>query len=65
MCLCEDVLYIQIKKWHVKFGATGSLKGNILIHSYCIGIELSAELKLLFFKLQFYSYYKLKYSQAI
>ena len=25
MCLCGDVLYIQIKKWYVKFGATGSL----------------------------------------
>ena len=23
--LCGDVLYIQIKKWYVKFGATGSL----------------------------------------
>ena len=26
MCLCGDVLYIQIKKWYVKFGATGSLR---------------------------------------
>ena len=26
MFLCGDVLYIQIKKWYVKFGATGSLK---------------------------------------
>ena len=25
MFLCGDVLYIQIKKWYVKFGATGSL----------------------------------------
>ena len=25
MCLCRDVLHIQIKKWYVKFGATGSL----------------------------------------
>ena len=28
MCLFGDVLYIQIKKWYVKFGATGSL--NVL-----------------------------------
>ena len=28
MCLCGDVLYIQIKKWYVKFGATGSLNAG-------------------------------------
>ena len=26
MSLCGDVLNIQIKKWYVKFGTTGSLK---------------------------------------
>ena len=31
MCLCGDVLYIQIKKWYVKFGATGSLNWLCLV----------------------------------
>ena len=30
MCLCGDVLYIQIKKWYVKFGATGSLNKDLM-----------------------------------
>ena len=32
MCLCGDVLYIQIKKWYVKFGATDSLKTFMTQH---------------------------------
>ena len=31
MFLCGDVLYIQIKKWYVKFGATGSLTELIYV----------------------------------
>ena len=30
MCLCGNVLYIQIKKWYVKFGATGSLTPKVI-----------------------------------
>ena len=29
MSLCGYVLYIQLKKWYVKFGATGSLSGRL------------------------------------
>ena len=45
MSLCGYVLYIQLKKWYVKFGATGSLKRkkeNEIIYINCESHKMGA-----------------------
>ena len=40
MSLCGYVLYIQLKKWYVKFGATGSLSFLLEISQRKLGKKL-------------------------
>ena len=48
MCLCGDVLYIQIKKWYVKFGATGSLSRILKVTKVMINFSVIHSYDLLF-----------------
>ena len=63
MSLCGDILYIQIKNWYVKFGATGSL--NDACKFYNNDVEFSHLVYFFYFCMHIPHYCNLKVQMSI